>query len=369
MGIEEASKQRFAEPSVQSDAAGDVTLQRIVSPNDDQRADPVLRQIGDRSDENVYRCGSQRGNAFAGEAPYGDPLEHLPEFLLKDYDDHDQENRKEALEHPGDHFEIELPGYEINTSENRDTADDKSSSGALRPNYAGVQNDRDQNDVDDLGKRYPSEQIPKRAVSHITELRCRKANHWQNTAVTGNTQFALPLFGRSRPIRGFAIVDRMINSESGRINGGGFFYRGGLMKRVRRASALFFLLSMLFFPSRHGALSQMIREPEEATRVVTVENVQVKNGTVTGEVHNLSRHTLRDVQILVRYTWLWNNEFKPGKDDPGASFYDTVPGEIPPGGSAKFTFSPSPPLPKRADGRFETTVSVAGFSEIIPQTR
>ncbi|HWO40719.1 MAG TPA: hypothetical protein VNO43_02835 [Candidatus Eisenbacteria bacterium] len=141
------------------------------------------------------------------------------------------------------------------------------------------------------------------------------------------------------------------------------------MKRARRASALFFLLPVLFSASRQAVHAQAIREPQEATRTITLENVVVKNGTVTGEVRNRSPHTLRDVQILVRYTWLWNNEFKPGKDDPGASFYHTVPGEIPPGRSTHFSFSPTPPLPKRADGRFETTVSVAGFSEIIPQTR
>jgi hypothetical protein len=35
-----------------------------------------------------------------------------------------------------------------------------------------------------------------------------------------------------------------------------------------------------------------------------------------------------------------------------------------------FKFTPSPPLPKRTDGRFERpSVSIAGFTEIVPQSR
>ena len=75
---------------------------------------------------------------------------------------------------------------------------------------------------------------------------------------------------------------------------------------------------------------------------------------------------MRDVQLLIRYVWLWKNEFHPGEDDPGLSVYHTVEGELPPGKSKPITYQPSPPLPARADGYFEAIVSVAGFTEIIP---
>ena len=141
------------------------------------------------------------------------------------------------------------------------------------------------------------------------------------------------------------------------------------MERLRRASALFFFVALVFCLHQNLAQAQTIREPDDTTRIVSLENVSVEDGTVTGEIRNRSPHTLRDVQILVRYTWLWKNEFKPGKDDPGASFYHTIPGEVPPGGTARFKFAPSPPLPRRPDGSFQTAVSIAGFSEVIPQTR
>jgi hypothetical protein len=47
---------------------------------------------------------------------------------------------------------------------------------------------------------------------------------------------------------------------------------------------------------------------------------------------------VRDVQLLIRYTWLWYNETKPGKDDPGTSTYYTLPKEIAPGARLPFSF-------------------------------
>jgi hypothetical protein len=34
-----------------------------------------------------------------------------------------------------------------------------------------------------------------------------------------------------------------------------------------------------------------------------------------------------------------------------------------------FTFKPSPPLTKMAGGHFDTSVAIAGFTEVIPQTK
>ncbi len=117
------------------------------------------------------------------------------------------------------------------------------------------------------------------------------------------------------------------------------------------------------------ARSQTFRSREEIERVLIIDKVSIKDGVVSGEVHNRSRYVVREVQLFIRYTWLWDDEFKPGKVDPGTSTYYTLPKEIPPGGQLPFTYTPSPPLPKVAGGRFETSVSVAGFAEVIPQAK
>jgi hypothetical protein len=116
--------------------------------------------------------------------------------------------------------------------------------------------------------------------------------------------------------------------------------------------------------------AQTLRSKEEVARIVTLEKLSVKeDGTVSGEVRNRSPHVLRDVEILARYTWLWDNEFHPGSNDPGATYIYKLPQEIPANGSVPITFAPSPPLAKQSGGRFVTSVYIAGFTEVIPQKR
>lgn len=118
-----------------------------------------------------------------------------------------------------------------------------------------------------------------------------------------------------------------------------------------------------------AASPQNVRAREEAARLVTVEKIAITDDEVSGEVLNRSPNVIRDIQLLIRYTWLWDNETKPGKDDPSTSIYYALPKEIPPGRRLPFTYKPSPPLPKMAGGRFETSASIAGFAEVIQQTR
>ena len=126
------------------------------------------------------------------------------------------------------------------------------------------------------------------------------------------------------------------------------------------------LIAVLFVDS---AGSQTVRERAEIAAVLAIEKLSVQEGVVSGEIYNRSSHTIRDVQLFIRHTWLWGEEFKPGKDDPGTAIYFTLPKEIPPGGRLPFTYSPSPPLPKASGGQFETTAAIAGFAEVIPQTK
>ena len=102
----------------------------------------------------------------------------------------------------------------------------------------------------------------------------------------------------------------------------------------------------------------------EVSRIATLRNVSIQNSEVSGEVVNNSSDTLRDVVLEIRYSWLWANEFHPGKDDPGRTVYYTAAKEIPPGGSARFEYKPSPPLPERRDGSFVIDVKVAGFERV-----
>lgn len=131
------------------------------------------------------------------------------------------------------------------------------------------------------------------------------------------------------------------------------------------------LLGLILALSPKSSWSQTVLSHQQAGSVLAIDRVAAQpDGTVTGEIRNNSKNSVRDVQLFIRYTFLWKNEFRPGKESPSAAFYPTISGDIAPGKSLPFKFTPDPPLPKRSDGRFEApSVSIAGFTEIIPQSR
>ena len=130
------------------------------------------------------------------------------------------------------------------------------------------------------------------------------------------------------------------------------------------------LFGLMLILSSKPSFAQNVASEDQARSVVTVENLSNQGDTVSGAIRNKSPNTVRDVQLFIRYTFLWKNEFHPGKDSPSAVFFPTVSGDIPPGGSLPFNFTPSPPLPNRSDGRFERpSVAIGGFTQVIQQMR
>jgi len=104
--------------------------------------------------------------------------------------------------------------------------------------------------------------------------------------------------------------------------------------------------------------------PPEASKFVAVHNATARDNIVSGELRNRSSHRVRDVELLIRHIWHWNDEFRPGENPPGSANYFTVSAELASGGSERFTYQLPSPLPARSDGHFETVVTVAGFTEI-----
>ena len=102
---------------------------------------------------------------------------------------------------------------------------------------------------------------------------------------------------------------------------------------------------------------------DQLAQVVTVSNVTERDGEVSGVVVNRSSQPISEVKLAIRHDFLWKNEFHPGPESPSRTDEYTVAGEIPPGGSAPFTYRAAP-LPDRGDGQFETTVEVSGLTQL-----
>jgi hypothetical protein len=105
----------------------------------------------------------------------------------------------------------------------------------------------------------------------------------------------------------------------------------------------------------------------QASQEVTIGDVLVRDGVVSGTVVNRSGDTLRDVKLMVDHAWLWRTERHPGANDPSYAEFYTLPLAIPPHGTQPFEYHMTAPLPHRTDGRFATTVKVNGFTEVGTQ--
>src|SRR5205814_10553730 len=135
----------------QFDASPDVAGNRVFAFDHDQGADSILGQVGEGSDQNIDGIGAQRPHAFRCPAPYGDALENLSELFLKNDDDNDQEDRKEALKQPGSQLQIEIARDDINRGEYENTPDDKRGASLFEPRSGRVEQHRYHENIGDIG--------------------------------------------------------------------------------------------------------------------------------------------------------------------------------------------------------------------------
>jgi len=117
------------------------------------------------------------------------------------------------------------------------------------------------------------------------------------------------------------------------------------------------------YAMQDAALESVLSAAQAATDV-RVTDVRAQDGVVTGTLFNTSRAPVRDIELLIRHTWFWNNERHPGDDNPGRADVYVVRREIPSREQMPFTYQVSPPLPQRADGHFKTTVEIVGFAQV-----
>jgi hypothetical protein len=138
------------------------------------------------------------------------------------------------------------------------------------------------------------------------------------------------------------------------------------MKRAKWALGA--VIAALFFSfCVDSATAQRLLSPEEA-KAVAIKDLKANASEVSGVIVNNTLHTIREIEVLIQYHWLWENEFKPGLESPGRVASLKLDKDLLPGASTTFRYVPNPPLPNRQDGRFDPEVVVAGFTMVIPPT-
>ncbi len=100
--------------------------------------------------------------------------------------------------------------------------------------------------------------------------------------------------------------------------------------------------------------------------IAPISEIEVQDGHVSGTLSNRSSHSLRQVQIMISYQWLWTNEMHPGEESPADADIVTFPEEMAPGGTVRFTRVIPPQLLGRIDGSLQVSARVVSLEEIIP---
>lgn len=133
------------------------------------------------------------------------------------------------------------------------------------------------------------------------------------------------------------------------------------------AWALLFILAVLLDGAGHVMLgAEPALDAGVPFEVVVVDLKSDQTGIVSATLVNRLDHSVRDVRLLIRHEWLWNDEMSPGPDvlNPGRAVFHTVEGTIPAQGRREFVYRPEPPLRASPSGSFRTKVEVVGFSEV-----
>lgn len=110
---------------------------------------------------------------------------------------------------------------------------------------------------------------------------------------------------------------------------------------------------------------QTLLSAEDAAKSVALEKLQVGPSGVSGFVVNKTPHIVRNVEVLVQYHWLWENEFKPGTDSPGRLEVIRLSQDLKPGESMPFRHSAGAGA-DRKDGRFAPEVTIGAFTVVVP---
>lgn len=123
------------------------------------------------------------------------------------------------------------------------------------------------------------------------------------------------------------------------------------------------IVTLLFWLPNPAAALEKAESVEQVRRATAeITDVFMRNGTLHGQIVNKSDVPLKDVRLLVRHIWLWDNEYRPGRDTYSDAEYLPVEGIIEPGGSVEFSYTPV--LPARQGGHFETKIIVGEFTEL-----
>jgi len=108
----------------------------------------------------------------------------------------------------------------------------------------------------------------------------------------------------------------------------------------------------------------VVSRTELDKHVLTIEDI-APNGEINGFVKNTAAQRIDDIDLLVRYGWVWRTPDGHRSNDPSwAEYVHLDANGLEPGAALPFTYRPATPLPKREDGLFVPRVTVVAITKI-----
>ena len=120
-------------------------------------------------------------------------------------------------------------------------------------------------------------------------------------------------------------------------------------------------------PALDSASAVTVLNSQEAVKALSVEKLDITPTKISGVIVNKTPHTIKDVQLMIQYHWLWTDERHPGQDSPGTMVIIRLNEQLEPGESHSFSYTPHFALPSRKDGSFMPEVDIAGFTTVVQQ--
>jgi hypothetical protein len=136
---------------------------------------------------------------------------------------------------------------------------------------------------------------------------------------------------------------------------------------MRLLTLAIFATMVFISPGLNSASAETVLSSQEATRALSFEKLDVNRSKISGVIANKTPHTIKDVQLMIQYHWLWKDERNPGKDSPGRTVIITLNEQLEPGESRPFSYTRQFSLPSRNDGYFMPEVDVAAFTTVVQQ--
>ena len=86
------------------------------------------------------------------------------------------------------------------------------------------------------------------------------------------------------------------------------------------------------------------------------------DGIIEGELLNTTDKRVSDIEVLVRYSWVWSRESTKERESLSWANTFTFPVDLKPGDSSPLSIPPLQTLARRDDGKYLISAKVMGYT-------